>query len=244
MSLSLGARVPLPAVAVAVALALGLSSCGAGRDAVVVRVGNRSITEATVEHWTAVEAILAYEASPSHSVPKGVIPDPPAYADCVAYLHRTGATLARTRATATPAQLKRRCRQRYDELKRHVLDILITNYWLDGEAAARGVTVDDQEVQQAIHRQFPDPTAFRRFLALTGEKAADETLIVRRDLLAAKLQALQQGEVIKTGLPPAQERQAFAKLGAEFTARWTARTGCRSGYIVQECRQFSGSNWP
>jgi hypothetical protein len=233
MPLSLGTRVPLPAAAVALVLTLG--SCGAGRDAVVVRVGNHSITERTVEHWTAVEAILAYEASPSRPAPKGVVPDPPAYADCVAYLHRIDATLA---------QLKRRCQQRYDELKRHVLDILITNYWLDGEAAARGVTVNDHDVQRAIKRQFPTPTAFRRFLALTGERASDETLIVRRDLLAARLQASQLSEVTKSGLAPAQERQAFAKLGAEFTARWTARTDCRPEYVVQECRQFDGPASP
>jgi len=236
MPLSLGTRVPLPAATVA--LVLGLSSCGAGRDAVAVRVGDHSITQATVKHWTAVEAVLAYEASPSGPTPKGVVPDPPAYADCIAYLRRTDATQPSARAGAAPAELKRRCQQRYDQLKHHVLDILITSYWLDGEAAARGVTVNEREIRQAIRRQFPTPTGLHRFLALTGEKASDETLIVRRDLLAVKLQALQQSEVTKSGLALAQERKAFAKLGAEFTSRWTARTDCRPEYVVQECRQF------
>jgi hypothetical protein len=224
------------------AVILSLSSCGSTTpSAVVVRVGNESISKAMLEHWTAVEAVLAYSAEPRGPAPEGVIPDPPRYAHCVAYLGTASPPAGKAEAKPTTTQLKRACQQRYEALQHHVLDILITDDWLSGEGAAKGVTVSAGEVGQAIARQFPTRADYQRFLRLTGEKASDEQLLIRGDLLSVKLGQLRESAVLKSGRSQAQERSALERIGAEYTARWTARTDCRPGYVVQECRQFKGS---
>ncbi len=117
-----------------------------------------------------------------------------------------------------------------------MLDILITNYWLSGEGAAKGFAVTDAEVKQTIDRQFASPAAFHRFLAITGESASDERLLLRGDLMATKLQQAAAGE---KGLSASQ--QALAKFINDFSAKWSARTSCKPGYVVQECRQYKGA---
>jgi hypothetical protein len=199
-------------------------------------VGAHSITKGALDRWAAIEAALSYEVNPTQPLPKGVAPDPPSYANCIAYLKTTPTTLIASTQKPTTTQLKARCKQKQEALRHHMLDILITNYWLEGEGAARGIAVSDAEVTQALDRQFPTQAAFRSFLKITGEKASDERALLRASLLATKLQQA----VAARGLTAAQQQQALAKFTSEFTQKWSARTSCQPGYVVQECKQYNG----
>lgn len=220
------------------AAVLCLNACGSsGSDAVVVRVGDKTITKAALERWSAIEAVLSYQLNPTKPVPKGIVPDPPDYANCIAYLASIAPKPTGSQQKPTAAQLKGQCRQRQLLLQNHVLDILITNYWLDGEGAAKGLAVSDAEVKQALDRQFPTPTALQRFLTITGERASDERALLRSALMATKLQ---QAAAARKGLTAAQQQQAVASFTEAFTKRWSARTNCEPGYVVEECRQYKG----
>jgi hypothetical protein len=224
---------------VALATSLCLTACGGsnGPDTVVASVGAKKITKGTLERWTAIEAILSHEVTPTRPPPKGLVPDPPDYADCIAYLRKNPARLIAAAQKPTDAQLKSQCRHKHEGLQRHMLDILITNYWLDGEGASRRLSVGDAELEQALRSQFPTQAAFRRFLAITGESASDERALLRANLMASKLQ---QTAVAQKPAASAARQRALAAFLRGFTARWTARTSCRPGYVVQECRQFPG----
>ncbi len=220
----------------------GLTACGSSSSAVVVQVGAHAITKATLNRWTAIEAILSYEFDPSGPVPKGVVPDPPSYTNCIAYLRKTPPALTKSATDPSSAQLKRQCEQKQELLEHHMLDILITYYWLSGEAASRGVKVTAAELKQTLARQFPSEAAFHRFLALTGETASDERLLLTKSLLDTKLQ---QSVMASKGLTSKQQQEeALIKFSEEFARRWTARTSCRPGYVVSECRQYKGPKTP
>ncbi|HTB71017.1 MAG TPA: hypothetical protein VK707_08560 [Solirubrobacteraceae bacterium] len=224
------------------AATLALAACGGGgSDAVIARVGTHSITTGTLDRFAAIEAVLTYQLNPTQPVPKGVVPDPPSYADCIAYLAKTPTTLIAPKQHPSTAQLKARCRQKQETLRHHMLDILITNYWLEGEGAARGVAVSDAELNQALDRQFPTQAAFRSFLKITGEKASDERALLRASLMTTKLQ---QAVTSQKGLTGAQQQQALARFIREFTAKWSARTSCQPGYVVQECKEYKGVKAP
>jgi hypothetical protein len=217
---------------------LCLSACGgSGSDVVVARVGDKTITKAALERWTAIEAVLSYQTDPTKPVPKGVVPDPPDYANCIAYLASAGSKPAGSQQKSTAVKLMDQCRQRYRLLQHHILDILITNSWLDGEGAAQGLAVSDAEVKQALDQQFPTPAALQRFLKITGEKASDERALLKSALMATKLQ---RAAAAKRGLSAAQQQQAVTRFTEAFTERWSARTSCQPGYVVQECRQYKG----
>jgi hypothetical protein len=68
------------------------------------------------------------------------------------------------------------------------------------------------------------------------------TVFVVRKVIPAKLTPFAKVQVEITQFLRAQRRrEALARFEREYTARWTARTSCRPGYVVQGCKQYSGS---
>jgi foldase protein PrsA len=221
--------------------ALGIAACGSsntpGPDTVVAQVDGHTITKGRLEHWTAVEAVLAYEATPKSPVPKGVVPDPPVYANCVSYL---GSLQGHPKVTQ--AQLKRECKEKYVSLQRHVLDILLIYHWLEGESSERGLKLTDAEINQIVHQVASTPKALQNYLSITGESLADLRLIAEKDLYDSKLLELDEREFEKHGLTsPRQHEQALVKAATELTQKWSAKTSCLAGYVISDCKQFKGT---
>jgi hypothetical protein len=217
---------------VAVLAGAGLAGCGGGSsDATIVSVAGQSISKATLDHWVPIEAILARELNPTSPPPRGEVPDPPLYSACAAYLR-----VSTPNGTAIPtAQLKDKCAQRYARVRRHILSILITYDWLAAESAAQGVHVSDGEVKRELARfkrqTFPSEAAFQTYLKYTRERLADETLILKMDMVSTRLQKKFLAERGVSGL---------IKHRQEFPKQWAARTSCRSPYIVPDCKQYRG----
>jgi len=209
---------------------LGVAACGSGSGSpIVVRMGPRTITKAALDRWTAIEAVVTYEAYPRGPVPKGIIPDPPNYTNCVAYLQGIA-----PRSSLMPnAQLKQRCQAERSVLQNQMLEILITSYWLKSEAASKGLNVSYAEAKRVLNEKFGTKAARDRFLALTGEREADEEFLLKRTMLANKLLAVVEGSANS----PSDRRQAAARFYSELTKRWARRTDCRVGYVVAQCRQ-------
>jgi hypothetical protein len=220
---------------------MSLSACGGSSgglgSGVAVRIGDRTISEATVAHWTPIEAILSKEVFPSKPVPKGMAPDPPDYTDCIAYLKGKAAGEAVVSPKPTAAQLKQECRKDEVSSRQHILDILILYHWLLGEAERKGLTVTDQEAMESLkaheRTQFTSSDAFHRYLAYTGLTMSDELLRFKNNLLAAKI----LNHVIeREGATPQQRRHNYTK----FLKYWINKTDCAPGYIVPDCRQYKG----
>jgi hypothetical protein len=228
------------ALCAALGISASIAACGdpnSAGDSIVARVEDNSITKATLDHWTDVEAVLAHEAEPKKPVPRGVIPDPPSYVKCIAY-SKTAPSLERERLPQSRAQLKRQCEARRRTLQRHVLDILITHYWLLGEGGENGVKVTAAEIGGVKAQIFPTAASFHRYLTLTGEHPADERLIIEKDLLNTKLLRLAEA---KSKPKSAHEHEhAVIEAATAFTNKWKARTSCSPGYVVTECKQYKG----
>jgi foldase protein PrsA len=233
----------LSAIIIAV---VGLAACGGSASGeAVVRVGGRSISKATLDHWIPIEAILTYDLSPRKPVPKGVVPVPPDYTACIAFLKSTPQKLVQSGPKPTVVQLKSQCRQRYQMLKQTVLRFLITTEWLIDEGAEQGLKVTDKEIIQRYEQvkkiEFPKNAEFERHLALIGETVADQLFRSKVKLLVAKIE---QKFVYKKGLTVEQQQQALGRFVKEFPKKWAARTSCRAGYVVPGCEQYKGPEPP
>lgn len=235
--------------------AVALGGCGGGGNGVpegaAVIVGGRTISEATVEHWTPIEAVLAYEVFPKKPVPEGLIPDPPKYTRCMRFLREADekhfgsraappAPVPKTPVPSTPA-LKKECSERYEGVRRHIIDFLITYQWLELEAKKEGwhITNADAEasVQRHIKSQFENAAAFQRYVRYTGLTMQDELLRFKNNLLS---QALLEHQVEVKGRAPSQNHAALEA----FVKRWIARTHCRDGYVVPNCSEYKGPLQP
>jgi foldase protein PrsA len=239
--------------AIAVA-GVGLAACGGGGSGeIVARVaGVGSISKASLEHWMPVEAVVLYQEHPTRPVPKGVIPDPPNYTACIAYLQSTPQKLVEGGPKPTAAQLKSKCVQKNQELKELTLNTLIGWYWTIGAGRALGMKASDVEVRQRLEevnaRSFPKKAEFTNYLKLTGQTVQDMLLRSRVQLYEVKIaQQLAAAEkLLPKGLTVQQKKSALAKSIENLPPGklWPARTTCRKGYVVSACKEYRGSQPP
>lgn len=139
----------LLAYAAAAILVTWTAACGAGSSSVVARVGEATITQTTLDHWTRVLTAGGKGSSAGER----------------------------------------------HEMRKQVLDFLIASHWTINEAAARGLTVSQQEIHQQLNvaqsEAFPaGETEAHEFLKETGETPADLEFEARADLAASKLREL------------------------------------------------------
>jgi foldase protein PrsA len=170
-----------------------LVACGGGvpGDA-VAQVNGQSITKETFNHWIAVAASASAAALPGQKTPKPVVPDPPAYTNCIAHLKEIEPKPAKGQTPKTEAQLKAQCEQQYKALQQQVMGFLIGVNWVYGQAEEQSVKLSDKEVvarfNQLKKQQFPEEAKFKQFLARTGQTVSDLLVRVKLSMLETKIQ--------------------------------------------------------
>jgi hypothetical protein len=240
-------RVVLPALA-----ASGLVACGGGASAnkqaasseapqgtsneVIATVGTAPITRAQVNHWMLTFARNDFNAvsrivSPSASVPEGLVSDPPNYARCVAVLEAVAAKSPAPGAKETGVQLLSKCRQLYQALRTQATTYLVNIQRTIALGRDEGVTASDAEVQRLFSqfkaREFTTDAAFRRYLATSKRSVPDIMVAMRQDVIS--------NGIIKR-LKTLQGKASFN----EAEQRWTQKTSCKTGYVVEHCKQYKG----
>ena len=219
-------------------VATGLAACGGGTfGEVVAQVGEYSITRAEVSHWMSTLAGGDFiEVSKGHTVPAGLVSEPPNYAACVARLEAVAVSPATGRPKPTAAQLLSKCRQLYQALRLQALSFLVESKWMIGLYGEEGLKVTDAEVVQLFKRieaELSPKEEFQQYLARRRRSLSDELFIVKLDVLRQKA-----AQKLNTG-----GKQMLAEF-TEAGRRWTARTSCRAGYVVQHCKQYTGQSAP
>ena len=238
---------PLTAAALAAALAAlallatTLSACGSSSDEAVVQVaGATPITKGMIAHWIPIEAILSYDVTPVKAVPAGVIPDPPEYKACSAFLKAHPSPAEAAEGKPTPARLKARCQKKQEGLRKKVIVYMIAYRWLKGELARRNLSLSRSELYKAL-RFFETydftPKEFHAYLVHSKETREDLQIITEINAMGTKLQ--EQG-LFSKGLAPQQQAHELA----DMVRRWQAKTTCKAGYVVQGCKEYHGTATP
>jgi hypothetical protein len=232
-------------VALVFALGLGLAACGSGvqtastppvpgepspgdapAGAVVARVGHRAITRAQYEHWMRIGDVVDQASQSGRAPSKPVDYEPPGFTGCVAHLRTNGLLHEST------SQLKTRCQRKYKEIQTRILGFLIYGYWLREEAAEKGVSVSNAELQREFakirHKEFPTAAVLHRLLTVSRQSIQDLKFTIESQMLSTRLEP-------KTNEPPEGQAEALIQ---DLYKKWAPRTDCRPGYVVKDCRQF------
>jgi len=212
---------------------------------VVARVGSNFIAKQTLEHWIGVQAVIQYQPGPTRPVPRGLVPKPPGYRDCIAYLAAI-AMAKQTGPVPDAAQLKDQCEQEHEALLQQMLEMLITHYWVKEEAAKAGVAVTTREIRQALRRRFPTEAKLHRYLAFTRQHASDERLMLEDKLLLVRWQhaslpvyaRLRRSKRPESAQMATEVDSELQELSDDMTESWTPRTLCRARYVVTLCSEY------
>jgi hypothetical protein len=197
----------------------------------VASVDGSPITEATEDHWVTVQASTDYESIPKAPIPAGVVPDPPAFRACIAYLRSAGASQGHPRSNA---ELLKDCEANYQVLRAHILGILISFKWWEARAKQLGIVVTQKQVVTAFAKFRPEEygstPAYLQYLRRTSQSLADSYLRMRLDLITTALNQY----YLKKGRP------AFAQYIENFSRESAAKTNCEAADVVPNCSEYKG----
>ena len=138
----------------------------------VVLVGDATIARALFKRWFAI----AVRGSPGagRSI-RGY--DPPSFEPCIVRLRKQERRPPGTPGRSSTALLKQRCRAQYEGVRDQVLQFLILERWVAGEARDLGVQPTrqqlDAEFEEAREQSFTSEAEWRRFLRRAGMTVAD-----------------------------------------------------------------------
>ncbi len=166
---------------------IALAACG---DSVpgnsVANVDGDNVTRTEFAHWLGIAASTS-QAQGSAKVAY----TPPEYADCVATKKKTAPKPAKGQPQQTDAQFKTQCKQEYEGLRDQVMQFLILEKWVTGEAADQGVRVSaaesDKQFATAKKQSFPAEKDFQDFLKQSGMTLGDAKFQVRFNTIYTKL---------------------------------------------------------
>jgi foldase protein PrsA len=177
-------RILLFAVAATALGASLVSGCGNSVPAnSVATVGDAAIRKADFDKWLRTASQGQSRGGTSAA------PDPPTYTKCVAAL--SSQPVPKGSKKPTDAQLKKQCKQQYNQLKGEVMQFLIQAQWVQQEAANQKIKVSDAEVKRSFEDQkkqaFPTDKKYQEFLKTSGMTEPDILFRVKLDTLQQKL---------------------------------------------------------
>lgn len=149
----------------------------------VARVDDGVVTRASFTRWFDIAGAQA-------DGPRRRARDyaPPRFAGCVSKARKTQRS---SRRRATTAQLRKRCRLDYESQRDDVLEFLIDERWVAGDAAERGIVLSAGEREAAFQRakraSFETESEFRRYLERSAMTYADARFQIAYDTLRTKL---------------------------------------------------------
>ena len=232
------ARHPFLACALSGVIA-AMSGCGGSSgmpESAVAQVGGTSITRAALGHWMASLVGEDYFQHVGARAPQGLVSEPPNYQGCLTAAEKIVPKLPDGRLELTRAQLLGRCRQLYRSLQRQALSLLLSFAWRAGEGAEQGIEVSDAEVLQSLARvraeQFPKDGQFEAYLDQRDWSLSDELAELKRSLLSTKLLA-----AFRRRHPTSNWPIEYGRLLEANAKKWRSRTTCRTGYVVEQCKQ-------
>jgi hypothetical protein len=222
-----------------------ISGCGGGSGSggVVAQVGGTPITQATLNHWVATFIRGDYYQVIAKKAPAGLATDPPDYRACVG----AAKSLAPIRNSGKPilgeAQLGRRCRQLYQDVRLEALSWLISVLWQKGQAAERGEQVTDAALERNLDKwakeKYGTRQALMAYLDKKGWSLADLHYILKRNLLSELNLIDLHRKATRVTTDPAGIQKALLKYLLKLNARWTSKTSCGAGYVVWQCKEYT-----
>lgn len=115
---------------------------------------------------------------------------------------------------ARNVRVPRRGTPRYRDLRGQVMQLLIQELWVKGEAAERGIVVTDEQVREEFlaqkRRSFPRPGDFGRFLRQSRFTVADILFRVRLELASSAVR-----EQVAHAAPPVSDAEVREEYDAD-----------------------------
>jgi foldase protein PrsA len=250
---------------------IGLSACGGVPSDAVVQVNGSPITKATFDHWMGVAAASTKTSATSKAVPPEPPDYTACVSHLASTSAKPAKGHKAPSAAELKSQCEQQYKSLERSVLAYLIsaDWVIDEGSSLGIKLS-DAEVKKEFVKEKV-AQYPEITKFQLFLQNSGETVSDLLLTVKLRLLQQKIEqraikgkgSVTQTQVetyyrkhksqygrqplskvqatIKQQLAETREQTAFTEFVKNFKKKWLAKTECRSGYVVADCKQYKAS---
>jgi hypothetical protein len=235
-------RLSFPSLAASLLLSLLLlTACGGGggNDSLAhIEGSSATITKPMLDHWMRVTVASDFRSVIGTKAPIGLASEPANYGECAEAAKKVSKRSFTGKLRLSDAEISRKCHQLHQVVLEQALGFLISSQWEALLAKEQHVSVSDAE----LHREF---LRYRKE-AYKTEAKYQTYLAEHRLVLSDVLYQLRRSVYVTRILPKFKAKvnaaggglKTYAKLAFERHDRLVAKTTCKAGYVMEDCKGY------
>jgi hypothetical protein len=227
------------ALAVAGLLAAGCGISGDDASITHIRGSSATITKPMLDHWVRVVVANDFRAGIGTKGPVGFVSEPADYAECAQAAKKVTPRTHTGKLKLSDGQIEHKCQLLHRVVRDQAMDYLLSAQWAALQAKEQGVRLTEAELHREFLRvrkeTYKTEANFQTFLKERRMSLSDVLYQLRRNLYVARTLPKLEARANAAG---ANSASARAKVILEHHNQLIARTSCKSGYVMEDCRGY------
>jgi hypothetical protein len=218
---------------------LALVGCGGSNSVTHVEGSSATITKPMLDHWMRAVVATDYRVSTGSPAPVGFASDPANYGQCAHAARKIVPRITTGELKLTNAEIARKCHQLYQTIRNQAMSYLLSAQWTMLEAKERRVPLSDAELHKEFLRYrkeaYASPAAFQTYMQERQLVLSDVLYQLKRNVLVSRLLPKFKAKVIAEA---GSSEKAYAKVALERYRARIAKTSCKAGYVMEDCKEY------
>jgi hypothetical protein len=170
--------------------------------------------------------------------PKGFAAEPANYPECAEAAKKVVPRTFTGKLKLTDAEISRKCHQLYQAIRNQAMAYLLSAQWTILEAKELGIPLSEGELHREFLRfrkeAYNSPARFQISLKERQLSLSDILYQLRRNVLVTRILPKFQAKVKRAG----GGEKVYAKLALERYRSLIAKTNCKDGYVMENCKAY------
>jgi hypothetical protein len=229
---------------IVLALALLLSGCGSSDSVTHIAGSSATISKPMLDHWMRAVVGTDFRVSTGAKGPPGLASEPADYGGCVAASKKVVARTPTGKLKLTDGQIMQKCHELYRAIRNQAMSYLLSAEWTMLEAKELHVSLSDAELHKEFLRwraaTYKTDAKFQAYMKERQLVLSDVLYQLKRNILVTRLLPTFQAQVKRAG----GGERVYAKLALERYHNLIAKTSCKAGYVMEDCKEYRAPATP
>ncbi len=230
--------------AIAAPLVLLLAGCGGSDSLTHIQGSSATITKPMLDHWMRAEVATDFRATIGTKAPAGLASEPANYSECAEAAKKVIPGTFAGKLKLTDAAISQKCHELYRAVRDQAMSYLLSAEWTMLEGKELGVPLSNAELHKEFVRYrnqgYKTEAAFQQYMKERRLALSDVLYEVKRNILVTRILPKFQIRVKRAG----GGERVYAKLALERYHGLIAKTSCKSGYVMEDCKEYRAPATP
>lgn len=240
----LTSRASLLLAAIPATVALLLAGCGSGDSLTRIEGSSATITKPMLDHWMRAVVATDFRSNIGTKAPAGLASEPANYSECAEAAKKVIPRTFAGKLKLTNGEISQKCHELHRAVRNQAMSYLLSAEWTMLEAKELGVPLSNAELHKEFLRyrnqDYKTEADFQQYMKERRLALSDVLYQLKRNVLVTRILPKFQVRVKKAG----GGEQVYAKLALERYHALIAKTSCKSGYVMEDCKEYRAPATP